>query len=906
MQLKKTIGLVVLLFLLAGCIDSTDSDESSKEEPIESPGEARIFGEIAWTDITEGLPEGFGVRDSAQRGDHFYLLTNRPSALYRWDSLNPEAGWEKVTEFSGYPNTRLAVVNDQIFIGGHGGSVSLLLDELEPSEEGRVPLFRLPPINDDTNLGGLIVAGKNRLLSRCHNNSSECRHNPVIKYFDLNQLPNKSHAELAGLSDEEREQLNLTWTDTEFNKYIPDAKPHIQLFEFQGDIWFKTNYSNTDTKGTWRYRNNQWQKVMDLSPALSVTGDDQTLYVSFEETPTTQISSIFKYVEDDPQHPNAISNLQQIYADREGNDRSLIDGWLVPLHSHRGYGIGSVPFEGSKNVFMGGRFGAFILDGPKKWLLPGYTADLGLIGNEGIRVQTRHTQVVNGIIFTQQSYRRDGEDYNRILMYQPDLDELPYYTSNVDVQVAKLIDNTLSFTESTITDDEGKEKQVRVWEADMNLRWAGSSTLVASLTTEKPFTGEQEVSLESDFTKGDFSGVLLRLNDQGAIQQAFRFNQRIRDLETAVIGGIAYAFMALESGFVLFDVNNGQVISQLQEAGARSVDITDEGYLGTVSRSGGGRYQVSYYTSLNSFKSASPAWTQERRRSYVEDLAVVPQAASNQGRVYLVGFDNKRLPGGNPVQVAFLEALDLTTGEFDDDRYRFGFDGADLSNNIADTRLYNVRFGPDGKLYITGESAGSKTIFRYDGQVYEGPENLAKTDHYNDLWNTASAHMSYVAQVDVDSGDLLQGKLVMSRLSGGRSNTFRVRDLAVGREQIFLPASAAAHIANRRAQTLNGQPIGPYAGGDPSLLALSTQGLEHRLAWTAFTHTLTQGDLRAADLSPTGQLAVWGYVNANTGSSSHETPKAFTKAWNAEPSSTELKGEQRLPYLLLLDSETGL
>jgi len=166
--------------------------------------------------------------------------------------------------------------------------------------------------------------------------------------------------------------------------------------------------------------------------------------------------------------------------------------------------------------------------------------------------------------------------------------------------------------------------------------------------------------------------------------------------------------------------------------------------------------------------------------------------------------------------------------------------------------------------------------------------------------------MSYVAQVDVDSGDLLQGKLVMSRLSDGKSNTFRVRDLAVGQEQIFLPASASAHIANRRAQTLNGEPIGPYAGGDPSLLALSTQGLEHRLAWTAFTHTLTQGDLRAADLSPTGQLAVWGYVNANTGSSSNETPKAFTKAWNGQLDSTELKGEQRLPYLLLLDSETGL
>lgn len=880
MYLQQAISLLLLVFLLAGCSSSSDSDIRSDE--------TRIFGEIAWMDITEGLPDGFEVRDSAQRGDHFYLLTNRPNALYRWDSLNSEAGWEKVTRFSGYPNTRVAVVNNQIFIGGHGGSVSLLLEDLEPDEEGRVPLFRLPAITSD--LGGLLVAGDNRLLGRCHNNFSECRHNPVIKYFDLNQLPNKSHAELAGLSDEEWEQLDLTWTDTQFNQYIPDAKPHIQLFEFRGDIWFKTNYSDTETKGTWRYRNNQWQKVMDLSPALSVTGDDQTLYVSFEENPTTQISSIFRYVEVDPQHPNAISDLQQIYAGREDNDRSLIDGWLVPLHSHRGYGIGSVPFEGSKNVFMGGRFGAFILDGPKKWLLPGYTADLGLIGNESVQVHTRHTQVVNGIIFTEQSYRRDGEDYNRILSYQPDLDELPYYTSNVDVQVAKL------FNEQPLATDQD----------DMHLRWAGSSTLVASLTTEQLFTGEQVINLHSAFIEGDFPGVLLRFNDQGTIQQAYRFNQRIRDLETAVIGGTAYAFLALESGFVLFDVNSGQVVSQQVEAGARRVDITDEGYLGTVSRSGSGRYLVSYYTSLNNFESASPVWRQERHRSYVDDLAVVPQAASNQGRVYLVGFDNKRLPSGNPVQVAFLEALNLATGEFDDDRYRFGFDGADLSNNIADTRLYNVRFGPDGKLYIIGESAGSQTIFRYNGQVYEGPENLAKTDHYNDLWNTASAHMSYVAQVDIDTGDLLQGKLVMSRLSGGRSNTFRVRDLAVGHEQIFLPASAAAHIANRRAQTLNGEPVGPYAGGDPSLLALSTQGLEHRLAWTAFTHTLTQGDLRAADLSPSGQLAVWGYLNANTRFSSNDTPQAFTKPWNAQPGSTELKGEQRLPYLLLLDSETGL
>lgn len=126
-----------------------------------------------------------------------------------------------------------------------------------------------------------------------------------------------------------------------------------------------------------------------------------------------------------------------------------------------------------------------------------------------------------------------------------------------------------------------------------------------------------------------------------------------------------------------------------------------------------------------------------------------------------MGFDNKKLPGGNPVQVAYLLAFD---SGFELQYVRFGFEGINLSRNIADTRLYHLSTGADNKVYLLGESAGSQTIFRYNGVAYSGTEILSKIDIFTELWNTGSAHIAYFAKLDPSTGNIDNAALSMSRL----------------------------------------------------------------------------------------------------------------------------------------------
>ncbi len=144
-------------------------------------------------------------------------------------------------------------------------------------------------------------------------------------------------------------------------------------------------------------------------------------------------------------------------------------------------------------------------------------------------------------------------------------------------------------------------------------------------------------------------------------------------------------------------------------------------------------------------------------RAYAEDILY--HASSD--RLLVVGFDNKKLPGGNPVQVAYLLAFN---SGFELQYTRFGFNGADLARNIADTRLYHLSLGADDRVYLLGESAGSQTIFRYDGVRYAGAELLSKIDIFTELWNTGSAHIAYFAKLDPSTGNIENSALSMSRL----------------------------------------------------------------------------------------------------------------------------------------------
>jgi hypothetical protein len=218
--------------------------------------------------------------------------------------------------------------------------------------------------------------------------------------------------------------------------------------------------------------------------------------------------------------------------------------------------------------------------------------------------------------------------------------------------------------------------------------------------------------------------------------------------------------------------------------------------------------------------------------TYFEDIAI--DAQSNL--VYAVGFRNQTLPGGNPVQGSYLRAYDMTSGSIA--WSRFEFPGNQKANNIADARLNNVEIGQNGELYIMGQSAGSQTIFRFDGTRLDGPDILQKIDHANDLWNTASAHILYHAHVDKFSGDIINAQLTMGRLkSNGKSNTYAPGDIAVDENgNVYIGGENAYGIQNREGISINGDNVPRYDGSDPSFMALNDD-FSQRYSW----HSLDMG-----------------------------------------------------------------
>ncbi|MCR9141420.1 MAG: PQQ-binding-like beta-propeller repeat protein [bacterium] len=216
-------------------------------------------------------------------------------------------------------------------------------------------------------------------------------------------------------------------------------------------------------------------------------------------------------------------------------------------------------------------------------------------------------------------------------------------------------------------------------------------------------------------------------------------------------------------------------------------------------------------------------------RSYVTDVEI----SAESGLVYIVGFDNKR--NRNPVQVAYLELRDLKTLKFKSKVW--GYKASAVANDMADTRLYRVLIGRDGNLYVSGESAGGNTIFRWNGRDLK-TSKLIKSDLYNDPWALKSAHILYYARLDPRTGSVLRGQFAIPRLVSKKNlgNTFRAKNggLAVDEAgNVYLAGSSACCIPNGRLLKVAGERTGAKYAGGAALLIVSADFRERRL-WTTF------------------------------------------------------------------------
>ncbi len=270
-------------------------------------------------------------------------------------------------------------------------------------------------------------------------------------------------------------------------------------------------------------------------------------------------------------------------------------------------------------------------------------------------------------------------------------------------------------------------------------------------------------------------------------------------------------------------------------------------------------------------------------RTFVNDLAIDPD--TNQ--IYVTGFDNKyNNVDRNPVQVAYINSFDL---DLNQGWQTWGYDADILTddvngqgqNDMADTRGYRLTIGQDGELYFLGEVAGGNSVFRWNGKDRSTPTQV-KYDAYNDPYNSKSPHQVYYARINTNNGEVKQGQLAFPRLSNGSANTFRVKDGSLAADEngnVYIGGRAFASIDQRGDNTIDGQSVGSYAGGDvgePTALVVSNDFQQRRL-WTTFGENGGQGDIQGFAVGQ-GRAAILGTVvqgTTITSGSSAINPNAF-------------------------------
>ena len=290
------------------------------------------------------------------------------------------------------------------------------------------------------------------------------------------------------------------------------------------------------------------------------------------------------------------------------------------------------------------------------------------------------------------------------------------------------------------------------------------------------------------------------------------------------------------------------------------VDIDNNGRVAVMRRSSGNDFEYRLYNTDGTPRSQEEVLVKD----YVWDIAM------SNDTIALCGFNNGTLNGqpscggessGLPVQTAFIFYYQLTgtpgpSGDMVFYGQTYNYAGSEAGGDIADTRMYHLNFGLDNKLYFMGETAGTKTIYRFDGglrgteetnSIAEGSctfggggviDKTGITEVYqrSNLSNTASAHVGFYGYVDhrtlqTNPGNITisnnpyvlvqEGEFIIPRLSG-KSNSFFARSdrsyIHANREgAVYITGFSSAFFDGRSTQKVNGKSIGKY-NGDMTLL----------------------------------------------------------------------------------------
>ena len=336
----------------------------------------------------------------------------------------------------------------------------------------------------------------------------------------------------------------------------------------------------------------------------------------------------------------------------------------------------------------------------------------------------------------------------------------------------------------------------------------------------------------------------------GAIAQSVDFTGSISDVAFDGSGKIA---IASDNSLLQVDAVTGALLSELNVPSIDRVAISKDGHVGAIADR-----SVSLYD-----PSGNLLFSKTLDYRAVTDLEI--RRGSTQSNVYVTSFRNDYFTDlngkRNPVQIAKLEAFDFSGNQ----QWKlFGDASETIKQNVADTRLYRVTLGQDGYLYIGGESAGTATIFRWDGQPMTEAQQfgsaspvVSQIDRYSQLYNSASAHIAYYARINPLTGEMLHSQLTFPRLKSSLSNTMNIGDIAASESGTFyFGGSSFSSMLNRDSLTINGEPVGAYTSKDPTWMSISPD-FRDRNFWSALSTEAAQGRVQGVD-------AGYGYSAAIT------------------------------------------
>ncbi len=334
---------------------------------------------------------------------------------------------------------------------------------------------------------------------------------------------------------------------------------------------------------------------------------------------------------------------------------------------------------------------------------------------------------------------------------------------------------------------------------------------------------------------GGGTGALLRFDETGTSPLGVtRMGDMIHDVAVAPTGSLAVAAGGV--GTVMLNPQGDSVMWSDPFSEVRRINVGQDGTVAAL----GANKQLRLY---------NPDGTLLGQRNFgdnfVEDIAVDDRT----GLVFVTGYNNT-WTGQEPAQVNFIRAFDINNVTGAAEWINYDWPGSTLRNeqnpDVADTRGYRISIGGDGMLYFAGEAHGGNTTFAWDPQIVDRrltSDEWIITDKYSHPWQTRAEAKTVFGRFDPATGELDMLQWLFARLTNNDGNTLRTRGIEADEHgRIFLTGETTAHIRDRLDQSVGGEPVAPYGGGEV-FLAVIAPDFSHREHWTVFTATGGTGGL---------------------------------------------------------------